>query len=139
MGYVCWTISTHFGTLSLLSMFSNIQPLFLFQQKTKPLYPHPKYLFGIWIWDLNLGRKELGIWPSFVRSPWVSTCFYISITLILQFLPTYINFCLNNTKVLRLLKCALQCNGSKSLPITFFFSNSVISQNISLIFVAGLF
>ena len=26
-------------------MFSIIQPLFL--QKTKPLYPHPKHLFGI--------------------------------------------------------------------------------------------
>ena len=42
------TISTHFGTVSPLSMFSIIQPLFL--QKTKPLYPHPKYLFGIGIW-----------------------------------------------------------------------------------------
>jgi hypothetical protein len=41
------TISTHFGTVSPLSMFSIIQPLFL--QKTKPLYPHPKYLFGIGI------------------------------------------------------------------------------------------
>ena len=39
------TISTHFGTASTLSMFSIIQPLFL--QKTKPLYPHLKYLFGI--------------------------------------------------------------------------------------------
>jgi hypothetical protein len=38
-------ISTHFGTVTSLSMFSIIQPLFL--QKTKPLYPHPKYLFGI--------------------------------------------------------------------------------------------
>jgi hypothetical protein len=40
-------ISTHFGTMSPLSMFSIIQPLFL--QKTKPLYPHPKYLFRIGI------------------------------------------------------------------------------------------
>jgi hypothetical protein len=32
---------------SPLFMFSIIQPLFL--QKTKPLYPHPKYLFGIGI------------------------------------------------------------------------------------------
>ena len=39
------TISTHFGTLSPLSMFSNIQPLFL--QKTKPLYQHHKYLFEL--------------------------------------------------------------------------------------------
>jgi hypothetical protein len=30
-----------------MSMFSIIQPLFL--QKTKLLYPHPKYLFGIGI------------------------------------------------------------------------------------------
>ena len=41
------TISTHFGTVSHFSMFSIIQPLFL--QKSKPLYPHPKYLFGIGI------------------------------------------------------------------------------------------
>ena len=57
-------ISTQFGTVSPLSMFSINQPLFL--QKTKPLYPNPKCLFGIaqiffWDWDLNLGRKELGI------------------------------------------------------------------------------
>ena len=38
-------VSTHFGTVSPLSMFSINQPLF--QQKTKPLYPNPKYLFGI--------------------------------------------------------------------------------------------
>jgi hypothetical protein len=35
-------------------MFSIIQPLFL--QKTEPLYPHSKYLFGIWIW----AAKDLG-------------------------------------------------------------------------------
>ena len=40
-------ISTHFGTVGPLSMFSINQPLFL--QKTKPLYPNPKYLFGIGI------------------------------------------------------------------------------------------
>ena len=38
-------ISTHFGTVSPLSMFSINQPLFL--QKTKLLYPNPKYLFGL--------------------------------------------------------------------------------------------
>ena len=37
------TISTHFGTV----MFSIFQ--LLFRQKIKPLYPHPKYLFGIWV------------------------------------------------------------------------------------------
>ena len=49
-GIFSQTNSTHFGTVSPLSMFSIIQPLFL--QKTKPLYPQPKYLFGIriWIW-----------------------------------------------------------------------------------------
>ena len=50
-------IRIHFGTVSPLSIFSISQPLFL--QKTKPLYPHPKYLLGDL--DLNLGRKELGI------------------------------------------------------------------------------
>ena len=40
-------ISTHFGTVSPLSMSSINQSLFL--QKTKPLYPNLKYLFGIGI------------------------------------------------------------------------------------------
>ena len=35
-------ISTQFGTVSPLSMFSNNQPLY-------PLYPNPKYLFRIGI------------------------------------------------------------------------------------------
>ena len=39
------TIITNFGNVSPLSMFSLIQPLF--SQKTKPLYPHPKYFFGM--------------------------------------------------------------------------------------------
>ena len=59
-------ISTHFGTVSPLSMFSIDQPLFL--QKTKPLYTIPKYLFGIGIWILV--RKELGEYPFSVCSPW---------------------------------------------------------------------
>ena len=37
-------ISTHFGTVGPLFMFSINQPVL-----TKPLYPHPKYLFGIGI------------------------------------------------------------------------------------------
>ena len=47
-------IRTHFGTVSRLSMFSINQPLLLL--KTEPLYPNPKYLFGIgiWIWDLAI-------------------------------------------------------------------------------------
>jgi hypothetical protein len=40
-------ISTHFGNVSSLSMFPFNQPLFL--QKTKPLFPNLKYLFGIGI------------------------------------------------------------------------------------------
>ena len=40
-GIFSQTISMHFGTMSLLSMFSIIQPLFL--QKTKPLHTHLKY------------------------------------------------------------------------------------------------
>jgi hypothetical protein len=38
-------ISTHFGTVSPLSMFFIIQPVFL--QKAKPFHPNPKYLFGM--------------------------------------------------------------------------------------------
>ena len=56
-GIFSQTISTHFGTVSPWSMFFFIQPLFL--HKTKPLYPHSKYLNLDW--DLILGRKELGI------------------------------------------------------------------------------
>ena len=41
------TISTHFGTVSPLSMFSIIQPLFL--QKTRPFTSH-LFGIGIWIW-----------------------------------------------------------------------------------------
>ena len=46
-------------------MFSIIQPLFL--QKTKPLYPHPKYLFvlGIWIWAVK--NEEFSLHLSVVR------------------------------------------------------------------------
>ena len=53
-GIFCQTISTNFAshTVSPLFMFAINKPLFL--QKTKPLYPNPKY---IWDWDLNLGRK----------------------------------------------------------------------------------
>ena len=50
------TISTHLGTVSSLSMFSNHQLLSL--QKTKLLYSYPKCLFviGIWIWEvMNYG------------------------------------------------------------------------------------
>ena len=39
LGIFGQTISTLFGTVSPLSMFSIIRPLFL--QKTKPLYSHP--------------------------------------------------------------------------------------------------
>ena len=42
-----YVISTHFDTVSPLAMFSINKPLFL--QKTKPLYPNLKYLFGIGI------------------------------------------------------------------------------------------
>ena len=45
-------ISTHFCTVSPFFMFSINQQLFL--QKTKPLYPNPKYLFGIYIWIRDL-------------------------------------------------------------------------------------
>jgi hypothetical protein len=49
-------INIHFGTVSPFSIFSIIQPLFL--KKTKPLYVPTSQIF---MRDLNLGRKELGI------------------------------------------------------------------------------
>ena len=39
-------ISTYFGTVSPLSMLF-INQTFFFLQKTRPLYPNPKYLLGI--------------------------------------------------------------------------------------------
>ena len=47
LGIFSQFISTHFGTVSPVSMFSINQPLFL--QKTKHLYSNIKYLFGIGI------------------------------------------------------------------------------------------
>ena len=77
-------ISIHFGTVSSLSMFFIIQPLFL--QKTNPWYPTPIYLFwsGIWIWAAKNLRLSLrvsvvhvysGVSCSFHKSPryWIST------------------------------------------------------------------
>ena len=54
-------ISPWFGTVSPLSMFSIIQPLLL--QKTKPLYPNSKYLYGFGFgFEFEfVGRKEFGI------------------------------------------------------------------------------
>ena len=60
-------ISTHFGTVSHLAMFSFDQPFFLL--KTKPLYSNPKYLFEIGIWIRIRAVKKLGNQPSCVRSP----------------------------------------------------------------------
>ena len=55
------TSSTHICTVSSLPMFSIIQPLLL--QKTKPLYPSFKCLFGsgIWIWAANNLRSSLRV------------------------------------------------------------------------------
>ena len=50
-------ISTNFGTVRSLSMFSINQSLVL--KKTKPLYPNSQKF--IWECKLNLARKELGI------------------------------------------------------------------------------
>ena len=58
-------ISTHFGTVSFLSMFSITQLLFL--QKTKPLYPTPKYLFGSGIWIQAAKNLRFSLRVSVVR------------------------------------------------------------------------
>ena len=56
IGQINWgTFGIAISTRESLVHFSIIQPLFpgwLFLQKTKPLYPYPKYSFeiGIWIW-----------------------------------------------------------------------------------------
>ena len=58
------TISTHFGTVSSLSMVSIIELVFL---QELSLYIH---ISNICLdWDLNLGREELGIYFSCVRIP----------------------------------------------------------------------
>ena len=71
------TISTHFGTVSPLFMFSITYSTIISTKKNKPLYPHSRYLF-IWDWNLNLVRKELGILPLCVRSP-CSTSMYFKV------------------------------------------------------------
>ena len=73
-------ISTHFGTVSSLSMFSIIQPLFL--QKTKPLYPTPKYLFGsgIWIWAAKNLRCSLHVSVVRVCIPRSKIFFWLSLS-----------------------------------------------------------
>ena len=60
-------ISTHFGTMSPLSMFSINRSLFL--QKVKPLYPNPEYLFwiGILIWAAK--NYEFSHHVSVIRGP----------------------------------------------------------------------
>ena len=60
------TINTHFGNVSSMSMFSIIQPLFL--QKTKPLCPNPKYLFGIGIWIGAAKNLRFSLRVSVVRA-----------------------------------------------------------------------
>jgi hypothetical protein len=52
--FLAKTISTHFGTVSPLSMFSIIQLLLL--QKTMPLYLHPKHFLGLGF-EFELGRQ----------------------------------------------------------------------------------
>ena len=56
-GTFCLFISTHFGTASPLPMFSINHWLFL---QKKPLYPNPKYLFGIGIWIWIWAAKNQG-------------------------------------------------------------------------------
>ena len=55
------TISTHFGTVIPLTMFSIIPTKIQAFISTSQIF--------IWDWDLNLGRKEVGIQLSCVRSP----------------------------------------------------------------------
>ena len=52
-------IITHFGTVSPLSMFFIIQPLFL--QKTQPVLSTSQIFICDWDLNLNLGRKEIDI------------------------------------------------------------------------------
>ena len=65
-GFFGQTISTHFGTVSPLSIFSIIQPLI--QQQTKPLYPNLKYLFGIRIRILAEKNQGFSLQVSVVRA-----------------------------------------------------------------------
>ena len=64
------TISTHFGTVSPLSLVFIIQPLFL-QKKYKPLYPHPK------LFEFEPQRNRDLAFPSVVRAPTLQLHFAI--------------------------------------------------------------
>ena len=57
-GILGQTIRTNFGTVSPLSMLSNIQPLFL--QETKPLFSHMTFYLNP-LWDTGTGCA-LSIW-----------------------------------------------------------------------------
>ena len=60
-------ISTHFGTVSSLSIFSITEPLFL--QRNKPLYPHLKYFFGIGILIWSTKNQGFNLRVSVVHGP----------------------------------------------------------------------
>ena len=96
-GIFGWTISTHFGTVSSLSMFFIIQSLFL--QKSKPLYPTPKYLFGsgIWIWAAKNLRFSLRV--SVVRAfdHQIGTYVVIDRKSLCKYVRTYVNSRMNGT------------------------------------------
>ena len=63
-GIFVQTFSTHVGTLSFLSMFSNIQPFI----STKKNYPTPKHLFGSKIWILAPKNLRFGLCVSVVSA-----------------------------------------------------------------------
>ena len=104
-------ISTHLGTVSPLSTFFINQQLFL--QKTKPLYPLSKSQIFIWDWDLNLGLKELSIWPLCVHSPP-----YYEISEIFQLYPySYWQFHLTNYAILIPKWCKYPILGCKTSKV----------------------
>ena len=57
-------VSTHFVIVCPYFRYSINQPVFLHKAK---ILRHFKGA-SIWVWDMNLGCKELGIWPSCVRN-----------------------------------------------------------------------
>ena len=66
LGIFGQTVSTNFGTVSLLSMFFIIQPYFY---KKNLAFISTSQIF-IWYLNWDFGHKVLGIWPLCVRSPW---------------------------------------------------------------------
>ena len=88
-------------------------------QITKPIYPDPKYLYG-------LGRKELGIYSLRVHSTCLNIYFLVKNDVLLRHFV--ISYLIVSTTLTR-----MQCEGKKKLYL--FFLDKHISHLMSFLFM----